>query len=363
MRSAPTSALVSCASCLETRTVAVPGEGAPNAEILFIGEGPGFHEDQQGRPFVGAAGQLLAEMLELIDLRREDVFITNVVRCRPPGNRDPMPDELQACDTYTQRQVAVLDPKLIVTLGRYSMARFIGQGPMRELHGRTREWNGIMCLAMYHPAAILRTPTVEMRRIYADDFRKIPALLAENAREGPTASPTPRGLASRQPAGGPGRPAPSVLTVSPLTAPERDSAWPPARFLPQDGTPRRKRVAICMADVLLAAPSCCRDRVPALPEGRIWGAGARGAGRAASARPRSCCRGRDLFVGGAGAARWRPPEPGALRAGAWLDSACWLLGAAGAERALARWEPATGLAWCGEWLDAARPGRACSAPR
>jgi DNA polymerase len=170
-----------CRACklCERRTLGVPGEGSPAAEIMFIGEGPGFHEDQQGRPFVGAAGQLLTEMLGVIDLRRQDVFITNVVRCRPPGNRDPLPDELEACDTYTQRQIAVLDPKLIVTLGRYSMARFVGQGPMRELHGRTREWNGITCLAMYHPAAILRTPTVEMRRIYADDFRKIPGLLDE----------------------------------------------------------------------------------------------------------------------------------------------------------------------------------------
>jgi DNA polymerase len=167
-----------CKLC-QTRTVGVPGEGSPTSEVMFIGEGPGFHEDQQGRPFVGPAGQLLTEMLRSIDLRREDVFITNVVRCRPPGNRDPLPDELQACDAYTQRQIAVLDPKLIVTLGRYSMARFIGQGPMRDLHGRTRDWHGITCLAMYHPAAILRTPTAEMRRIYQDDFRKIPVLLAD----------------------------------------------------------------------------------------------------------------------------------------------------------------------------------------
>jgi DNA polymerase len=167
-----------CKLC-QTRTVGVPGEGSPTAEVMFIGEGPGFHEDQQGRPFVGAAGQLLTEMLRVIGLRREDVFITNVVRCRPPGNRDPLPDELEACDTYTQRQIAVLEPKLIVTLGRYSMARFVGQGPMRELHGRTRAWNGITCLAMYHPAAILRTPTPEMRRIYEEDFRKIPVLLEE----------------------------------------------------------------------------------------------------------------------------------------------------------------------------------------
>jgi DNA polymerase len=171
-----------CKLC-ERRTVAVPGEGSPDAEIMFIGEGPGFHEDQQGRPFVGAAGGLLTEMLRGIGLQREDVFITNVVRCRPPGNRDPLPDELNACDVYTQRQIAVLDPKLIVTLGRFSMARFVGTGPMRDLHGRTREWNGITCLAMYHPAFILRTPTVELRRIYDDDFRKIPPLLDEARRK------------------------------------------------------------------------------------------------------------------------------------------------------------------------------------
>ncbi len=167
-----------CKLC-EARTIGVPGEGSPNAEIMFIGEGPGFHEDQQGRPFVGAAGQLLTEMLRTIGMRREDVFVTNVVRCRPPGNRDPLPDELQACDAYTLRQIAVLEPKLIVTLGRYSTARFVGQGPMRDMHGRAREWNGITCLATYHPAAILRTPTVEMRRIYQDDFLRIPDLLAD----------------------------------------------------------------------------------------------------------------------------------------------------------------------------------------
>jgi uracil-DNA glycosylase len=178
-----------CRLC-QARTSGVPGEGSPNAEVLFIGEGPGFHEDQQGRPFVGAAGQLLTEMLQKIGLRRSEVFITNVVRCRPPGNRDPLPDELAACDAYTQRQIEVLTPKLIVTLGRYSMARFIGTGPMRDLHGRTREWKGITCLAMYHPAAILRTPTPEMRRIYEEDFRKIPLLLAE-ARKKRVPEPVP----------------------------------------------------------------------------------------------------------------------------------------------------------------------------
>src|SRR3979490_1291548 len=114
-----------CKLC-ERRTVAAPGEGSPAAEIMFIGEGPGFHEDQQGRPFVGAAGQLLTEMLRVIGLRRDEVFITNGFRGRPPGNPDPLPDELSACDVYTQRQIEILKPLVIVTLGRFSMARFIG---------------------------------------------------------------------------------------------------------------------------------------------------------------------------------------------------------------------------------------------
>jgi DNA polymerase len=167
-----------CRLC-ETRTNGVPGEGAARADIMFIGEGPGFHEDQQGRPFVGAAGNLLVDMLRLIGLRREDVFITNVVRCRPPGNRDPLPDELAACDDYSLRQIKLLEPKVLVTLGRFSMARFFGTGPMRDLHGKVRDWNGISCLALYHPAFILRTPTPELRRVYEEDFRKIPLLLAE----------------------------------------------------------------------------------------------------------------------------------------------------------------------------------------
>src|ERR671934_1758235 len=133
-----------CKLC-ETRTVGVPGEGSSKAEIMFIGEGPGFNEDQQGRPFVGAAGQLLTEMLRLIGLRRDDVFITNVVRCRPPGNRDPQPDELEACSGWMQATLRLVDPKVVVTLGRYSMARFFGPGSMRELHGRVTRWKDITC--------------------------------------------------------------------------------------------------------------------------------------------------------------------------------------------------------------------------
>jgi uracil-DNA glycosylase len=182
-----------CTRCrlAASRTNACPGDGTGQAGVFFIGEGPGYYEDQQGRPFVGAAGQLLNEMLRLIGLDRADVFITNVVRCRPPGNRDPQPDELAACDTYTLRQLAVLRPKLIVTLGRYSMARFFGPGAMRDLHGRTTTWNGVTCIAMYHPAAILRANTPAMRALYEEDFRKIPPLLARAAQ--PADSPPEAG--------------------------------------------------------------------------------------------------------------------------------------------------------------------------
>lgn len=181
----------------EGATNGVPGDGSPNAEILFIGEGPGFNEDQEGRPFVGAAGHLLNQMLESIGLRRDAVFITNVVRHRPPGNRDPLPDELAACDTYTMRQVALLRPKLIVTLGRYSMARFFGPNQkITQVHGTTARWRGITCLAMFHPAAVLRAGSGAMRKTYEQDFRRIPPLLAEaraatRADESRGASPEP----------------------------------------------------------------------------------------------------------------------------------------------------------------------------
>ncbi len=180
-------AVRTCTKCRlsQSRTIAVPGEGPPDAEIMFIGEGPGFHEDQQGRPFVGAAGQLLSQMLQHIGLRREDVFITNVVRCRPPGNRDPFPDELAACDEYTQRQLGVLRPKVIVTLGRFSMARFFGPAKISQIHGTSTTWNGIACIAMYHPAAVLRAQSAAMMRTYQDDFAKILPLLEQARRTAP----------------------------------------------------------------------------------------------------------------------------------------------------------------------------------
>lgn len=178
------------------RTHAVPGDGNPQAEIVFVGEGPGFHEDRQGKPFVGPAGQLLNELLASIQLERSSVFITNVVKCRPPGNRDPLPNEIEACDYWLQQQLAVIKPKLVVTLGRFSMARFFGPGSISKLHGTTTRKNGLTVLALYHPAAALHNPS--LRDALFVDFQKIPPLLATlRARadtpetEGPPRKPEP----------------------------------------------------------------------------------------------------------------------------------------------------------------------------
>ncbi len=169
----------SCTRCLlhKGRTKAVPGEGPQHPKVLLIGEGPGFHEDQQGRPFVGAAGQFLEELLGLIGFKREEVYITNVVKCRPPGNRDPQPDEIEACRAFLDRQIELLKPKVIITLGRYSMARAFPNAKISQIHGQPRKIGGILYIPMYHPAAALHQPS--LRRTVEDDFRKIPQLLAE----------------------------------------------------------------------------------------------------------------------------------------------------------------------------------------
>jgi DNA polymerase len=168
------------------RTQAVPGEGPANAEIMFIGEGPGFHEDQQGRPFVGVAGKFLEELLESIGLRREQVFIANVVKCRPPGNRDPEPDELEACAAYLDRQIAAINPKVIVTLGRYSMNRFFPNAKISAIHGQARRIEERLVVAMYHPAAALHQPS--LKQAVVDDFRKLPEIIA-NADQAPPLAP------------------------------------------------------------------------------------------------------------------------------------------------------------------------------
>ena len=171
-----------CTRCdlCKSRTRAVPGEGNPHAKILFIGEGPGLHEDKQGRPFVGPSGQFLEELLKSINLKRSDVFITNVVKCRPPENRDPLPGEVGACNDYLDRQIAALKPKVIVTLGRVSMAKFFGGEKISAIHGRARKKDGYMCIPMFHPAAALRTESYKIA--LREDFKKIPLVLAEAER-------------------------------------------------------------------------------------------------------------------------------------------------------------------------------------
>src|SRR5436305_6310520 len=171
-----------CTKCdlCKGRTKAVPGEGNPHARIMFIGEGPGIREDRQGRPFVGPAGQFLEELLASINLKRADVFITNVVKCRPPGNRDPLPAEINACNDYLDRQIAAINPQVIVTLGRHSMVKFFGSEKISAIHGRARKIDGRICIAMYHPAAGLHQAS--LKDVIRQDFKKIPLVIAEAER-------------------------------------------------------------------------------------------------------------------------------------------------------------------------------------
>ncbi len=182
--------IAACHRCdlAKSRHLTVPGEGNPQAEILFVGEAPGWYENQQGRPFVGPAGQFLEELLQSVSLNRSDVFIANVVKCRPPQNRDPLPEEIEACSNYLARQVAAIEPKVIVTLGRFSMGRFFPPGKsIRELHGTTSVKDGMLCFAMYHPAAALHQPA--LRRTIEQDMLKLPPLLAATSGSGKTDRP------------------------------------------------------------------------------------------------------------------------------------------------------------------------------
>jgi len=161
-----------------SRKLAVPGEGPSNAEIMFIGEGPGFYENEQGRPFVGAAGKLLEELLAKINMKRSQVFIANVVKCRPPGNRDPLPEELSACSEYLERQIQAINPKVIVTLGRFSMAHFLPNAKISDIHGQAMKVKGRLIVAMYHPAAGLHQHSL-LSTIEAD-FARLPELIAKS---------------------------------------------------------------------------------------------------------------------------------------------------------------------------------------
>jgi len=173
-----------------SRKKSVSGAGNPQAEIMFIGEGPGFHENVQGLPFVGAAGLFLDELLADAGLKREEVFITNVVKCRPPGNRDPQVEELDACKPYLERQIAAINPDVIVTLGRYSMGHFINNGKISGIHGKPFWSGGRMVVPMYHPAAALHQPS--LREVVKQDFAKLPGMIAraqETRRNNPDLAP------------------------------------------------------------------------------------------------------------------------------------------------------------------------------
>lgn len=166
-----------CRLC-QSRTHAVPGEGKLTPRVLFVGEGPGAQEDKLGRPFVGRSGRFLDEMIENAGLRREDVYITNVVKCRPPENRDPKTDEIAACRDYLDRQIALLEPAVVVTLGRFSMARWFPGERITRIHGQVKEIGpGRVAMAMYHPAAALRNP--RWRDAFVADMQKLARLLSD----------------------------------------------------------------------------------------------------------------------------------------------------------------------------------------
>lgn len=163
-----------CRLC-RSRTHAVPGEGSARSQIFFIGEGPGVQEDKMSRPFCGAAGEFLDELLSLGQIKRKDVFITNLVKCRPPQNRDPLPDEIEACSIYLNKQLEIINPKLIVLLGRHAMSRFFPEKRISAVHGKAYKKNNQVYFISYHPAAGLYHESLqdEMKK----DFAKIHKLL------------------------------------------------------------------------------------------------------------------------------------------------------------------------------------------
>lgn len=219
-----------CTRCrlATSRTHAVPGEGDPDTEVVFVGEGPGSNEDRQGKPFVGAAGQFLTELIRSIGWRREEVYITNVVKCRPPGNRDPEPDEIAACAPYLQRQLEVLDPALVVTLGRFSLQSFMPGARIGQVHGMSRPietgtgtgTRSAQAYAMYHPASAFRQQA--LRETIQMDMCAIPEVLIE-ARAGRAAPVTGAVDGPADPAPAPYEaPARLPLDDAPPAAPDRE---------------------------------------------------------------------------------------------------------------------------------------------
>ena len=172
-----------CQKCplAKGRMRAVPGEGPEDADILFIGEAPGFNEDRQGRPFVGASGKLLEQLIASLGLTRKQVYIANVVKCRPPENRDPLPDEIEACRPYLDRQIELIQPKLVITLGRFSMARSFPGQSITRIHGQIKREGDVSIVPMFHPAAALRNP--QWMEAMKKDFARLAPLVAELAKQ------------------------------------------------------------------------------------------------------------------------------------------------------------------------------------
>ena len=171
--------VTTCQKCAlyHSRKLAVPGEGPAYSEVMFIGEGPGFHENEQGRPFVGAAGNFLNELLAESGLKRQNVWIGNVVKCRPPGNRDPLPEELTACNEYLERQIAAINPKIIITLGRFSMSKYMPGAKISSVHGQMQRVGDRFVIAMFHPAAALHQAA--LKPAILKDFAQLPKLLGQ----------------------------------------------------------------------------------------------------------------------------------------------------------------------------------------
>ncbi|MCL0028668.1 uracil-DNA glycosylase [Dehalococcoidia bacterium] len=171
--------IADCTRCplSQGRTQSVPGEGSLSADIMFIGEGPGFYEDRDGRPFVGPAGNLLEEMLGKIGLNRQDVYITNMLKCRPPRNRDPLANEIDSCSPYLTQQIEMISPRVIVTLGRFSFSKFFSGETISSARGKARRWRDLMVYPMYHPAAALHNPG--LRPAIESDFRRLPGIIEQ----------------------------------------------------------------------------------------------------------------------------------------------------------------------------------------
>ena len=192
-----------CEQCAlaQTRTQVVFGSGSPTADLMFVGEAPGFHEDKQGVPFVGAAGQLLSKLLAGIGLDRDSVYICNVLKCRPPGNRDPQPEEIQACEPHLFRQIELIRPKLVATLGNFATKLLSGKPTgITQVHGREQQvtlgGNEVTLYPIFHPAAALYTP--RMLQVLEEDFRRIPELLGRSI-EIPEPEPEPEPAPLEQP--------------------------------------------------------------------------------------------------------------------------------------------------------------------